>query len=567
MGGAAPSKASGQYEQAISIPPKASLHEEEADCKIRSEELQNMALGENHQSSYKSEHKQREYPEIKKTKSNTIEWNDSSKLLVGDEPKPTTPIKQRSDVKPKPTPPTKPKPPPNRPTSISNQPKSGLKGPSRSDWDSSVQESQPKIPSQNDKRNDSLSSAPIPNPENKDTSLRNQGGARIISKIQKCVDESSDSDEEDSSTVYDWTVMTTQGPSTHPEVKISQPPPPVNQNRDVVPRQLIRTVSEKDDELIADFRSSDSPTEVFAKPDIVPMLNLSVETSFRSSSEFKQGPTATNPPRGILHHRVQQRSGPMMLTGGPRGPIPVRAPPMIKTNTPTNRPTLNPSLMHSMGPSPHHGPSPNHSVGPSPNHYIIPQLSRPPQEHHHQVKETKDVKRNRAQIPSTLTHAKPTTGDWLKKRYIVNNYILLDLLGTGSYGEVKLCKDRTTDKLYAMKIFSKEMLKKRKGGNTSETYFEDIKREIAIMKKLSHPNVLKLFEVLDDPNVSFWRTTPRHVSPFLSSLGEQNVSCPGVHEARRLNKVSEDSRWFRRQRCQRVFQKKKFGSLGHPLGC
>ena len=55
---------------------------------------------------------------------------------------------------------------------------------------------------------------------------------------------------------------------------------------------------------------------------------------------------------------------------------------------------------------------------------------------HHEVKETKDVKRNKAQLPSTLTHAKPTTGDWLKKRHIVNNYILLDILGTGSYGEV-----------------------------------------------------------------------------------------------------------------------------------
>ena len=45
------------------------------------------------------------------------------------------------------------------------------------------------------------------------------------------------------------------------------------------------------------------------------------------------------------------------------------------------------------------------------------------------------------------------------------------------------------------------MLKKKKNGNTSETYFEDIRREIAIMKKLMHPNVLRLFEVLDDPNV------------------------------------------------------------------
>lgn len=67
---------------------------------------------------------------------------------------------------------------------------------------------------------------------------------------------------------------------------------------------------------------------------------------------------------------------------------------------------------------------------------------------------------------------------------------------------MRLCKDRTSDHLFAIKIISKEMLKKKKGGNTSETYFEDIKREIAIMKKLLHPNVLQLFEVLDDPNVS-----------------------------------------------------------------
>ena len=118
------------------------------------------------------------------------------------------------------------------------------------------------------------------------------------------------------------------------------------------------------------------------------------------------------------------------------------------------------------------------------------------------VKETNDVKRNRAQIPDTLRHAKPNTGNWLNNRYIVNNYILLDILGTGSYGEVRLCKDRITEALYAIKIISKDFLKKRKNNKTTETYFEDIKREIAIMKKLLHPNILRLFEVLDDPNVN-----------------------------------------------------------------
>ncbi len=93
-------------------------------------------------------------------------------------------------------------------------------------------------------------------------------------------------------------------------------------------------------------------------------------------------------------------------------------------------------------------------------------------------------------------------GDWLNKRYIVNNYILLDILGEGSYAEVRLCKERTSDSLYAMKIISKDMLSKRKSTHNSETFFDDIRREIAIMKKLLHPNVLRLFEVLDDPKVS-----------------------------------------------------------------
>ena len=75
----------------------------------------------------------------------------------------------------------------------------------------------------------------------------------------------------------------------------------------------------------------------------------------------------------------------------------------------------------------------------------------------HSVKETSDVKRNRAQLPSQLIHDKPTKGDWLKKRYIVNNYIMLDTLGTGSYGEVSLFFKNITYNCYDLIISIKRL--------------------------------------------------------------------------------------------------------------
>jgi hypothetical protein len=119
----------------------------------------------------------------------------------------------------------------------------------------------------------------------------------------------------------------------------------------------------------------------------------------------------------------------------------------------------------------------------------------------HSVKDTTDVRRKKASLPSVQPHPKPVAGSWLSSRHIVNNYILLESLGTGSYGEVRLCKERTTDKLFAIKIITKDMLKKKKVGQDS-SHLDDVKREIAIMKKLSHPNVLRLYEVMDDPNVN-----------------------------------------------------------------
>ncbi|CAG0885478.1 unnamed protein product [Cyprideis torosa] len=95
----------------------------------------------------------------------------------------------------------------------------------------------------------------------------------------------------------------------------------------------------------------------------------------------------------------------------------------------------------------------------------------------------------------------------------LNQYRLDEDIGQGSFGIVKLAYDETNDVHYALKIMSKKKLKKKAGifgrqaprrQGSVTTMIEDpmqkIQREIAIHKKLDHPNVIKLIEVLDDPD-------------------------------------------------------------------
>jgi len=112
---------------------------------------------------------------------------------------------------------------------------------------------------------------------------------------------------------------------------------------------------------------------------------------------------------------------------------------------------------------------------------------------------------------------------------LVNQYRVLRMLGRGMYGKVKLVQNIHDNQFYvgfvqssswppptvwtqvcscllttqqAMKIMSKSLLKRRGGlarnRNAQSNQWENAKREIAIMKKLHHPNVVRLFEVIDD---------------------------------------------------------------------
>lgn len=76
-------------------------------------------------------------------------------------------------------------------------------------------------------------------------------------------------------------------------------------------------------------------------------------------------------------------------------------------------------------------------------------------------------------------------------------------IGCGSFATVKLVYHTEKNMFFAMKVMSKSHLKKRRlvGKGMSADHWEQVMREISIMKKLHHPNIVKLYEVMDDPNV------------------------------------------------------------------
>ncbi|KAK5929568.1 hypothetical protein CgunFtcFv8_010791 [Champsocephalus gunnari] len=90
----------------------------------------------------------------------------------------------------------------------------------------------------------------------------------------------------------------------------------------------------------------------------------------------------------------------------------------------------------------------------------------------------------------------------------LNQYKLKKEIGKGSYGVVKLAYNEDCEKYYAMKVVSKKRLMKQCGffrrmpskGPKPAFPLEKIYKEIAILKKLDHHNVVKLVEVLDDPD-------------------------------------------------------------------
>ncbi|KAL2938095.1 CBL-interacting protein kinase 32 [Bienertia sinuspersici] len=72
---------------------------------------------------------------------------------------------------------------------------------------------------------------------------------------------------------------------------------------------------------------------------------------------------------------------------------------------------------------------------------------------------------------------------------VVGKYELGRTIGEGTFAKVKFARDCQTGDPVAIKVLDKEKILKHKMA-------EQLRREIATMKRIKHPNVIRLYEVL-----------------------------------------------------------------------
>lgn len=100
--------------------------------------------------------------------------------------------------------------------------------------------------------------------------------------------------------------------------------------------------------------------------------------------------------------------------------------------------------------------------------------------------------------PPKETHTAEVDRDTVTGNKVINQYEILEELGRGEHGKVKLGQHVITKQQVAIKIVQRYSKRRRLGrlGNAEDK----VKKEVAILKKARHPNVVSLLEVIDDPN-------------------------------------------------------------------
>ncbi|KAI9493542.1 kinase-like domain-containing protein [Zychaea mexicana] len=77
-----------------------------------------------------------------------------------------------------------------------------------------------------------------------------------------------------------------------------------------------------------------------------------------------------------------------------------------------------------------------------------------------------------------------------KQTHAIGPYKLLETLGKGEFGKVKLAQHVNTGQKMAVKMIDKRYIER-------SNIRDKVEREIALLKRLSHPSIIKLFDVIE----------------------------------------------------------------------
>ena len=101
-------------------------------------------------------------------------------------------------------------------------------------------------------------------------------------------------------------------------------------------------------------------------------------------------------------------------------------------------------------------------------------------------------------VPPKETHVADVEVDPVSGRKLINHYEIMDELGRGTHGKVKLGRDLDNNGAYVAIKIVERYSRRRKLGKLGTTE-DKVKKEVAILKQARHPNVVGLLEVIDDP--------------------------------------------------------------------
>lgn len=105
------------------------------------------------------------------------------------------------------------------------------------------------------------------------------------------------------------------------------------------------------------------------------------------------------------------------------------------------------------------------------------------------VGDAPEQKRNDVKISTLHRYARTNDGN-----LVINDYVRVKKLGAGAFGQVWLSLCLSDGRAYAMKIVDRKEFRKKTMRSD-----DDMLKEVAVMKRLQHRNVVLLYEVIDDP--------------------------------------------------------------------